>query len=779
MQQLKLSSNTAKLHQMFGKRLYSDKFSFVSEICQNAVDSHRMSGQTKPVEVGIYDKSSSYNTSYTFYVRDIGLSFEDKEDFIKKVCTILESGKSENKTNDENCAMGMHGIGSISVSAFNSEWRYTIITPNKKKFKATLKEQEGIGLTYELSDYEDTDEEKSVLFEVEVPQYSNINSFINGVKAKLCYFKDIMFKFSPNVIKSYPQCLTLNTEFKIFESEDFQYSTINNNQALHISVDQYSYHIRWDVLGMDSIQNFPIALKFGLGDGLTPDITRENLLVDDNYKKIVLDKLKRVAEWFVNRYNSSVPDEGFTSLELYDRCVNSGRHITIPEISTKVNFPIGSFSKMSKISIKKPKMKGVSDEILDNFKENLGGGKGMFSLVYEVGNKGTLIKRDGSSWRSFSYNTNILLDINLDKKRSAYLKTKYPGAGLYSIKKLSNRRYLESYYKIPKKLEALDEYKKTGVNIYREIYNEYKLLYEYFIKESLIKLSSIEIPKDQKPTIKKTYISTRKERFDPQTLSGEVNLKFAENLTRAASDYCCKFTDKVTPVKDLFKIRNFVIYGKNEDRVALDRLHRLTNYVGAWESKSRVPNNNIRICMVGDTDFKVLNKLNLHNFMEVKDFTQGKHRFFGDVMTAYLIQRDVIKKYNRIIEKRGTIKNYISEGLYSKIENLLAYVKRYRPDAYIDSYRYNENDQFTKDLLSIFHEKKLRNEVIWEDAQYVLNNIHKVEAVQYFTEGMIDSKQIGIVQDIAKYRKFKLDLKHYKSNKPENLKENDGEEEDD
>ena len=72
-----------------------------------------------------------------------------------KICTILESGKSEEKTNSEDCAMGMHGIGSISVSAFYPEWKYTVVK-NGRKFVATLKEVEGKGLTYEIGDYEKT-----------------------------------------------------------------------------------------------------------------------------------------------------------------------------------------------------------------------------------------------------------------------------------------------------------------------------------------------------------------------------------------------------------------------------------------------------------------------------------------------------------------------------------------------------------------------------------------------------------------------------------------------
>lgn len=100
MAQLKMSTDVAKLHQMFGKKMYSSEFAFISEVCQNAVDSHRMAKEKDPVVVGIKkkDPSQGYNSrNLVFYVKDIGLSFTSTEDFDEKVGTLLASGKEEKR----------------------------------------------------------------------------------------------------------------------------------------------------------------------------------------------------------------------------------------------------------------------------------------------------------------------------------------------------------------------------------------------------------------------------------------------------------------------------------------------------------------------------------------------------------------------------------------------------------------------------------------------------------------------------------------------------------
>ncbi len=348
-QELKMSSNTAKLHQMFGKKLYADKYSFISELCQNAVDSHRMAGEKEPVIVGI--------KSGIFFVKDIGLSFTDKDDFISKVCTLLESGKSEKKEDNDSCPMGEHGIGSISVSAYRSNWTYTVVTPTGGKFTCTLREIEAKGLTYEMVDLGQVDEPKSVLVEVKVNDYDGPN-FVKKIKEKLCYFKDIMFDFGPETIKIHPELLVMNTTFKLFQSDDFQVSTLSSNQDMHISLDQYHYPIRWSVLGIDPIR-LNIGLKFSLTDGLKADITRENLYLDDNYKPIILEKIRKVALWFVNKYNEGTKQE-FTSIKKMRTEMVQAKTVTINGTKYDIS-PLQRFSTLIPNSLT---FKNVSPDIL-------------------------------------------------------------------------------------------------------------------------------------------------------------------------------------------------------------------------------------------------------------------------------------------------------------------------------------------------------------------------------------------------------------------------------
>ena len=90
MNTIKVSTDVAKLASLFSKSLYSDSYAFITEICQNAVDSHRMSKQTLPVKVGIrlINNSNGPNT-YEFYVRDYGLSFTSNN--VRNFCSIVVS----------------------------------------------------------------------------------------------------------------------------------------------------------------------------------------------------------------------------------------------------------------------------------------------------------------------------------------------------------------------------------------------------------------------------------------------------------------------------------------------------------------------------------------------------------------------------------------------------------------------------------------------------------------------------------------------------------------
>ena len=57
MEQLGVKNDVAKLQQLLGSKLYSNKYSFISEVLQNSTDAMRKCGkQNESFEVGIKQK---------------------------------------------------------------------------------------------------------------------------------------------------------------------------------------------------------------------------------------------------------------------------------------------------------------------------------------------------------------------------------------------------------------------------------------------------------------------------------------------------------------------------------------------------------------------------------------------------------------------------------------------------------------------------------------------------------------------------------------------------
>jgi len=111
MEQLGVKQDIAKLQQLLGSKLYSNKYSFLSEALQNSTDAMRKCGkQNEAFEVGIITKEEDF----IFYIRDTGCSFDNIEDFKLKM-TLLESSKTQVKDGSENQELGKFGIGEQNI----------------------------------------------------------------------------------------------------------------------------------------------------------------------------------------------------------------------------------------------------------------------------------------------------------------------------------------------------------------------------------------------------------------------------------------------------------------------------------------------------------------------------------------------------------------------------------------------------------------------------------------------------------------------------------------
>lgn len=726
MEKLKLSDNTAKLHQMFGKRLYADKYSFISEICQNAVDSHRMSGQKDFVTVGIRMGTPK---NLFFYVRDTGLSFEDKEDFTKKVLTILESGKSEDKSKG-GAPMGMHGIGSISVSAFQSKWEYTVVK-NKRKFHCIIEEVDGIGLTYKFSPYEDTEEENYVLFEVFIPWTIDLVDFAKNMIGKLCYFSDVKFEFCENTRKLDRSLLTLNHDFKIYRNKDFLVSTLSTSTQMHICLDQYKYPIYWEKLGIEPI-NANVGLRFSLSDGLNPDINRENIIYDDHYNTIVRAKIRAVSDWFIDYYNDVYPSE-VTSIKAYKKRIEEKKTVPIGNQEITINDMITHSTRVMKTTT----FKGVSKYVMARFALHTNYGDKLYRYNGETTDTGVKLRR---AYYAFKKDPRILFDKQPSVRLSAYLKTpEMEGIGVYTRNKTQLLKGDLSYKNILSlsKNVLRRSIMDTGKSVWREQIKEFQILERSYENDYFIKGTELAIPDSFKLAPRKAPIRKGTE---------EIGIKYAKEMERRVSNYTCKFMDSTAKVRDLHKIKFFHVFGNEEDRGKLEFIWRL----GAKG------NNTITPCMITDRHQLKIKELKLHNFIHVDDFLAGKHLIIRKLVTAYYIDR-FLASNSQILYRMDNIREFISTKYAEEVSDLKKYEDKYNVASF------SSGEPLLKALLQLAKEKKLYDMDIIEKYRRIKKETKKFDFAPHF--GYISTSNpsgLRAFQDVARYRKIKLDLKHYK-----------------
>ena len=724
-QLLGLSNNTAKLHSMFGKKLYSNKYSFIAEICQNAVDSHRMSRQDKPVTVGL--------TGSRFYIRDYGLSFTSKEDFIKKVCTILESGKSSEKTSSEDCPMGMHGIGTISVSAYNSTWQYRVYMEDGREFDCTLEEVEGKGLTYQISDYRSTSvKEKGTLFSVGIVP-GTLDYLVEAMKEKLAYFKDIKFEFASEIVNRYRNLLTLNTEFKLYQSEDFQISTLNKNDEMHISLDQYAYRIRWDILKIQPVK-VPIALKFTMGDGLEADLTRENLIHDENYKKIVSEKIKKVCDQLVQKYNE-IEKTPYKDIEKFLTAYVQEKTLFIGDRRIILTTVFNNSDILPVVV----QLEGVSDSSLAaTYCKNSNYGKSLFKLNSEISRSGARTKNP-IVYRSFTHAHHFLEDVEITSKNVGYLKATFPDSGYYSLKKLKAFKGADSYRSILG-LQYLKEYKthykKTGINQIPLIRKDIEALINHTETKYLKKLSSITIP-----VIKRT-----------RTVREKKDDEYCINLGRVSKSGDSPVYEANWVKQSDIPSKGNIVFGKKDDKIRLSVLYSVCQPTSAWGSKVKPV---LNVGTVTDKVYKSLEDLKIKSCMTLDEFLKGHSKPFEELVTGIKVA-EFLDKWRGIFAYSKEIEACISPAMGVKMKALLSYSSKVNMHECLHLLK--SSNSFLKSITTLGETLSLFDKSIKADYDYVSEEISKFDFVTVIPILEFSKKStqlMKMIEDVIKQREIK------------------------
>ena len=181
----------------------------------------------------------------------------------------------------------------------------------------------------------------------------------------------------------------------------------------------------------------------------------------------------------------------------------------------------------------------------------------------------------------------------------------------------------------------------------------------------------------------------------------------------------------------------------------MDRLFKITH--GLLKTK-------INFVSVSEREMKNIEKFELHNWMKLETFMEGKNKPFKRIVTAYLVKQ-LMEKYNDTFKKGDRLK-CLSEDLVSKLTTL----ENYRNNHFIYA-----GDTFYSAIVALAEENNLFDgEIypIYKEVKAFLDRYGFVETLldkssYYGGSDWEKDPMICIIRDMLKYHKKRLDWKNY------------------
>jgi anti-sigma regulatory factor (Ser/Thr protein kinase) len=725
------------LMQMLSKNLYSDDIgSAIRECASNALDSHRRAGVDEPIIVSF--KASAAN-NYEFCVEDFGIGLDDED--VKNI--ISKYGKSTKR--DSATELGMMGLGFKAPLAYSSSF-YFVCRKNGMERKYMMYEGEDTN-TIDLLYEKETTERNGVKIIIPV-KYSDKWQFHKKIKEQLCYFESVYFDV--------PEDSSITNEFIISRHEHFQFSEMSTDDRLHICLDNVYYPLDFDKLGINMI-DFPIALRFSLSDGLYPTPNRESLRYTQEAKKIIMQRLTDVADYFIGKYNETV-EEGNDIKSVVNYLEKSGYYLTMENGDKQKIDPFVGFSTI-KPAI--PQLEGV--KLLN------------FSGVYKVHKQSILqnsykvkyslrYKRMLDMEKHYTYGFNIQNVCNGDANVYIY-EDRIPGIKkdyLRATCKESDYNFFVKAAKpmalgIPAKFDPNTYYHFLGLKNYpkeqwRQVISEYQHVIS-LLSADFINLDELEVPQhfiDSRKKVKVSVSGTGVPGVRRQKLKGEINGKEGDDLQKWSEGRCCKFVPTIYKLESLESDNNLKVYAHHDDYMKLDALF------GCIQKQK------MKVVTFSQRELNIVKNSEIHNLMSLEQFMEGKNKPFKRMVTAYLIKQ-MMDKY------RSTFDRYVQVGYTCKaIQTRLEVLSKYAAsNYYLPGYSGGSvaAKEFLDSMLAVAEEHKLFDMTIYPEVMEMQEIFDKLPFLNSFMYGVgfyqPDSPLVNVLADLFKYYKYKINLEHY------------------
>lgn len=587
----------AKLSYILTTGLYKDPVSAViCELVNNMIDSIIESGKDNPAIIELKNENNNY--SITFTDRGIGLSLETFE-------TVVMSYLTSTKENN-NDTIGSFGLGSKSSLSLERPAEWTI---RKDGVENKLLFYKGENFAeYDLIYTKPTTEEDGVSIKINIKSFNEYYDFQQKAKAKLGFYDGVILIINNKIVEN-----------EIFRNDLFQWSSMSSISSVHITLKDVLYDIDYEALGIPRL-DIPIALRFNLTDGLIPTPSRESYITNEPTKKLILERIKQVANYFITKYNET-HNERETFLEAYNEIGNIYKKVDL----VNKTFHINNIIPYGDIPVFELKVKDTSVNDLSYYKR----------CNYFFPELSVIAKIDYGRWLTKHLYYNNTKSYFLDNGIKVIIVNKYPERNVktYFLEKYKNVIFVKEHS--ISFLRKIKDIKKWGILNTKDSIKEF-LFIEAQLKSNFICERNIEEKEEYIEWLKNKklkQVEERKFKINEGTYvsksinkqEGDITLMYAQKSVTRRNDFY-SFEAKAFPIKDLSKSKFLTVLFDKEDK------EQATLFTLGLPKNSR-----LKVALIGKREKTKLP--NIHNFKTLLQMQSEGNKKFRQIVTAELISQ--------------------------------------------------------------------------------------------------------------------------------------------
>jgi len=569
-------------------------------------------------------------------------------------------------------------------------------------------------------------------------QYGDKYSFESKVKEQLAYFEDVYFNVSG-----------VDNEFFIMRNEHFQFSELASSRYLHMCLDNVYYELDFQKLGI-SVINLPVALKFGLSDGIFPTPNREAIRYTQEAKTTILNKIKDLANYFVDKYNETATDiDDITDIISF--YTNGERHITFGKNKWVIN-NISTFATKQFINPKYTKAPSLDFARLSKHRDNL---LDDYSRKFTLSNGRMYSENSRYALSWYNYNDNskkiYVYSDKISGIKKDYLRHLHQRDwNIYVVKKDRSKKlgklkdvgsgHFDNYIN----LLRLDNHPKSE---WRKIIQEFQSVVDN-ITSSFINLDELIVPQKFIDSKKRSNVSvsTSGPKARRVKLAGEVVGKIVTDLERWVDGKNSKLVSKPIQLADAHKQPYLTVYGGQQHSALMDRWFPIFN-------KKKV-----KMVVFSERELKALKDIKIRNWISMEEFLKGEHIVFRRAATAYLIDQ-LIGSYGYTFRAKESLRE-VSTQLSDDLIQL---------SSYVDKYKLGGDSDLYKEIIAVATEHNLFDTSIYSTYVNTKNFLESNKYINTFLWRAIDSyhntvrkESMELLIDLMKYHKQKVNWKNYK-----------------